>query len=93
MTLAKRAPANQDAGTRSKRTGIDKKVQQPQTIVDIIDYTPGTANNEWDISSAKIIPVPADGLCMYYCVHAAGDQIGWEIDTHPVRPMTGNEKG
>ena len=26
---------------------------------------------EWDIRNAKIIPVPADGLCMYHCVHAA----------------------
>ena len=28
---------------------------------------------EWDIRNAKIIPVPADGLCMYHCVHAAED--------------------
>ena len=28
---------------------------------------------EWDIHSAKIIKVPADGLCMYHCVHAAKD--------------------
>ena len=82
ITLAKCAPANQDAGTRSKNNGIDKKAQQPPTIVYIIDYTPGTANSEWDISSAKIIPVPADGLCMYHCVHAAGDP-DWMKNRHP----------
>ena len=30
-------------------------------------------NTEWDIHNAKIIAVPADGLCMYHCVHAAKD--------------------
>ena len=29
----------------------------------------------------KIIPVPADGLCMYHCVHAARD-INWMKNRH-----------
>ena len=44
------------------------EAKQPQTISD----TPEATNSEWDIRSAKIIPVPADGLCMYHCVYAAG---------------------
>ena len=30
-------------------------------------------NADWDIHSAKIIQVPADGLCMHHCVHAANE--------------------
>ena len=33
--------------------------------------TPDATNTEWDICNAKIIQVPADGLCMYHCVNAA----------------------
>ena len=38
-----------------------------------IEHNNAETITEWDIHSAKIIPVPADGLCMYHCVHAAKD--------------------
>ena len=41
----------------------------------------------------QIIPVPADGLCMYYCVHAARD-INWMKNRHAsgTSPDKYNEK-
>ena len=47
----------------------EMKTKQPQMISD----TPEAINSEWDIRSAKIIPVPADGLFRYHCAYAAGD--------------------
>ena len=69
MTLVKSTPTSQEAGTHSRITNKEKEAKQQHTTVDI----PEATNNEWDIRSAKIITVPADGLCMYHCVHAAGD--------------------
>ena len=34
-----------------------------------------------ELHTENIIPVPADGLCMYHCVHAARD-IDWMKNRH-----------
>ena len=66
----------------------------PQAVVGTIDHTVDAANSEWDLNNTKIIPVPADGLCMYHCVCTPLEtQTGWKTGIHLVRPWTGNEKG
>ena len=80
-TTEKHAPASQSTDTSRKTTDMEKNTQQPQTISDTSDHTPEVENGVWDIRNAKIIPVPPDGLCMYHCVHAAGDP-DWMKNRH-----------
>ena len=80
-TTEKHAPASQSTDTSRKTTDMEKNTQQPQTISDTSDHPPEVKKGLWDIRNAKIIPVPPDGLCMYHCVHAAGDP-DWMKNRH-----------
>ena len=71
----------QSTDTSRKTTDMEKNTQQPQTISDTSDHTPEVKKGVRDIRNAKIIPVPPDGLCMYHCVHAAGDP-DWMKNRH-----------
>ena len=76
------AAASEDICKKCKAPDVEKTIQLPQTVMGTIDHTADAANREWDLSNTKIIPVPADGLCMYHCVHAAGDP-DWMENRHP----------
>ena len=77
MTFVKNTPTSPEASTYSKVNSKEMEVKQPHMISD----TREAINSEWDIRGAKIITVPADGLCMYHCVYAAGDP-DWMRNRH-----------
>ena len=66
MTPVENTLTSHEADTYCRVNSKEMEAKQPQMISD----TPEAINSEWDIRSAKIIPVPADGLCMYHCVYA-----------------------
>ena len=57
----------------------------------IVDSFLKPKSEEWDIYRARIIPVPADGLCMYHCVHAANDP-NWVEHRHECGMATYTER-
>ena len=68
-TLSTEVHATQSIGTQDHDINEEESIQ----VLQIKHSNPEAMNAEWDIHSAKIILVPADGLCMYHCVHAAKD--------------------
>ena len=50
-------------------------------VPQVEQYTLEPTVDKMDVHTGKIITVPADGLCMYHCVHAARD-IDWMKKRH-----------
>ena len=53
--------ATQSIGTQDHDTNEEESIN----VIQIKPSTPEAMNADWDIRSAKTVPVLADGLCMY----------------------------
>ena len=75
--IPKEINATQAISIQGSVNSVEMSSKGPQSKICKSDGT----YTEWDIRNAKIIPVPADGLCMYHCVHAAED-LDWMKNRH-----------
>ena len=74
-------PASQDRSGALHPLDRQDHIINEEESLQTVHSPPKMESDEWNIHNAKSTPVPAAGLCMYHCVHAAKD-LDWMKHRH-----------